>query len=327
MKLLKRPRRLRQSDTIREMVAETRYHPSQLILPVFVKEGKGLKEPLQNLPSAFTFSIDKLIEHLKNVEPLGIRSVVLFGVSDKRDANGSEALNPDGVIPKTIKEIRSQLPNFFISTDIALDPYTDHGHDGLYKDGKILNDESVEVLCKMSELHAKAGAQNVSPSDMMDGRIQAIREHLDTKSLEETTIMSYTAKYASCMYGPFRDALGAAPVSHKKTYQMDPRNRREALKELHLDLEEGADIVMVKPASLYLDIISDFKKESHVPVAAYQVSGECALLELGASQNLFDRKRAILESIHSIRRAGADLILTYFAEDLAKWCGESNAKQ
>jgi porphobilinogen synthase len=313
-----RPRRLRASQSIRAVLRETELSISKLCLPLFIADGKNIQERHPSVPGIITLSVDRVSKFLKELEPLSIPMILLFGVTQKKDAQGSEALNVDGAVVRATQEIRSHFPDLLIATDVALDPYTDHGHDGLFDGNKILNDETVDVLCQMSLLHAKSGANIVAPSDMMDGRIGAIRSALEENSFKDTNILAYTAKYASCLYGPFRDTLNANVVGDKKTYQMDPANREEALRELHLDIEEGADFVMVKPASWYLDIISDFKRESRTPVAAYQVSGECAMIEVGAKQGLFDRDRAILESALSIRRAGADLLVTYFATDIAQ---------
>ena len=323
MKLNHRPRRLRQSSFIRDLVRETEISLSKICLPLFVTDGKNIEKPNKNLPSLITFSLDRLLKFVDGAQKDGIKFILLFGVTEKRNAKASEAFNLNSPVIKAISEIRSRFPEMIVGTDIALDPYTDHGHDGLCKiksngDYEILNDETVEALSKMSLMHAKAGAQIVSPSDMMDGRVGGIREALDEEGFEKTIILSYTAKYASCLYGPFRDALGANLIGDKKTYQMDPANRKEALRELALDLCEGADIVMVKPASWYLDILADFKRESSVPVAAYHVSGEAGMIELGAKAKLFDRDRAILESSTAIFRAGADILVTYFAKDLAR---------
>jgi porphobilinogen synthase len=283
-----------------------------------VTEGKNIQSAHKTVPGIITFSLDRLVSYLKEIESLEIPSVLLFGVASQKDARGSEALKEDGIVVRAIQEIRSKFPNLMIGTDIALDPYTDHGHDGLFDGKKILNDETVEVLCQMSLLHAKAGAHILAPSDMMDGRIGAIRKSLEESGFEDRSILAYTAKYASCLYGPFRDTLNAKVVGDKKTYQMDPANRREALREMKLDIEEGADMIMVKPASWYLDIISDFRTKSDTPVAAYQVSGECAMIEIGAAAGLFDRNRAITESAVSIFRSGADILVTYFATDIAR---------
>ena len=270
------------------------------------------------VPSLLTLSLDELKTVLKEASQAGIRSVLLFGVSSKKDKKGSEALSEKSPVVEAIRLIRDEHPHLIVATDIALDPYTDHGHDGLFDGKKVLNDETVEVLSKMSLLHAKAGAHMVAPSDMMDGRVAAIREALDANGHEDISILSYTAKYASCLYGPFRETLSAKVAGDKKTYQMDPGNRREAQRELDLDLAEGADMVMVKPASWYLDIISDFKARSNVPVAAYQVSGECAMIELGAKAGIFSKERAVVESLTAIARSGADIIVTYYALDLVK---------
>lgn len=317
-KLNSRPRRLRQTAAIRALVKETTLRPEQLIYPIFVCEGKNEESRHKLVPGIVTVSIDKLKPLLKRVQELGVKTVDLFGVVKNRDAKGSGAFDKKGPVVCAIKEIREHFPDLLIATDIALDPYTDHGHDGLYQGGKILNDETVKVLCEMSLLHAEAGAHMVSPSDMMDGRIGAIRSSLEIAGFEDTIILAYTAKYASCLYGPFRDTLNVSLKGDKKSYQMDPANRREAIRELRLDLDEGADIVMVKPALWYLDVISDFKARTDLPIAAYHVSGEAAMIEVGAAQGLFERDRAIMEALHSIRRAGADLILTYHALDAAR---------
>lgn len=318
MDLSLRPRRLRQNPQIRDLVAETSLRVKDLMYPIFVTDGKGLRSPHRVVPGILTVSVDKLAPLMKEIQDLGILSVLLFGVTQKKDAKGTEALNKSGPVVTAIKLIRDSFPNIQIATDVALDPYTDHGHDGIFENGYVQNDATIEVLAKMSVLHAQAGAQIVAPSDMMDGRVAGIREELDEASLENTLILSYTAKYASALYGPFRETLDAKPVGDKKTYQMDCRNRREALRELELDLAEGADMVMVKPATWYQDIIADFKERSEVPVVAYHVSGEAAMIEVGVQAGLFDRDRAILESLVGIKRAGADLIATYHALDAAK---------
>lgn len=316
MNILHRPRRLRQSPSFRDISSETHLHPSQFILPVFVCNGKGVKKENPSLPSALSLSIDELIPFVEKAYEKGIRSTLLFGIAEKRDSKATEALQPGCAVVKAIEAIRKHIPDMIVTTDIALDPYTDHGHDGLFVDGKVPNDDTVSILADMSVLHAEAGAQVVAPSDMMDGRVSEIRHRLDQKGLTDTAILSYTAKYASAFYGPFRDSLGGELVGDKKSYQMNPLNRREALRELELDLDEGADIVMVKPAGHYLDVLSDVKARSLVPVAAYHVSGEAALIELGAKHGLFERDQALLEVTSSIARAGADLIATYFALEL-----------
>lgn len=318
MNLIQRPRRLRQSAVFREINHETQLGRAHLMMPYFITSGSGIRKKHPHLSVALTLSRDELEKEIGQAREKGVDKFLLFEVSDKRDAQGSEALNENSALCESVKRIRDKFDDVLISTDIALDPYTDHGHDGLFKDGKILNDQTVEVLQKMSALHAKCGAQMVAPSDMMDGRVLAIRERLDEEGFQDCAIMSYTAKYASAFYGPFRDTLGSNVVGDKKTYQMNPANRREALRELHLDLDEGADIVMVKPAIHYLDVIADVKLDSNVPVAAYHVSGECAMLEAGVKAGLYDRTRAIYESLLAIRRAGADLIATYFAVEFAR---------
>lgn len=276
-------------------------------------------EPNTNVPGIKTWSVDRLIPDLKKLVERGLQSILLFGVSDKKDDKASEAFNENSPVAIAIKEIREKIPSLIIGTDVALDPYTSHGHDGLILNGEVDNDSSVEALCMMAEMHAKCGAQMITPSDMMDGRVMAIRERLDEMGKPNTAIMAYTAKYCSAFYGPFRDTLQVDLQGDKKTYQMDPANRKEALKELDLDIAQGADIVMVKPAIHYLDVISDFQKESLVPVSAYHVSGEAAMLELSAKAGLCDRRRAIEESTLSIFRAGADMIASYFAPELLEW--------
>lgn len=316
--LMNRPRRLRQSEAFRNLQRETRIDPTKLIYPVFVTEGSGVEQSHKDVPGIKTLSLDKLTPALKNLYSLGVQSCLIFGVSDKRDEEGSEAVNPESVVAKAISEIREKIPEMIVATDVALDPYTSHGHDGIYRNGEVLNDETVEQLVNMSLVHAQAGAQLIAPSDMMDGRVAAIRQALDDEGYEKASILAYTAKYASAFYGPFRDTLSVELEGDKKSYQMDPANRREAIRELELDISESSDIVMVKPATHYLDVISDFAERSSVPVAAYHVSGEAAMIELGAKAGLFDRERAIVESTTSIFRAGADIVATYFAEELAK---------
>ncbi len=305
---------------MRDLLRETQISPQKLCLPIFLTDGKGIQKSHPQVPGIITLSIDKLKPFLKKIDELGIIFVLLFGVAKKKDSKGSGAFDRNGPVCRGIQEIREHFPHLIIGTDIALDPYTDHGHDGLFDGQTILNDETVDALCKMALLHAKTGAHIVAPSDMMDGRVLAIRMALEENGFKDHSILAYTAKYASALYGPFRDTLSAKVVGDKKTYQMDPANRTESLRELKHDLEEGADMVMVKPASWYLDIIADFKRESSAPVAAYQVSGECAMIELGAKEGLFDRDRAILESATSIIRAGTDILVTYFATDIAKLC-------
>jgi porphobilinogen synthase len=322
MKLTQRPRRNRKSEALRQLVAETELRPAQLVLPLFLCEGVGEKQTIQSMPEIFRLSPDLILKEIAEAVSVGVRSFDIFPAlpDSKKDQLGTESLNPNGLVPTTLKMIRDKFPDVTLITDIALDPYSSDGHDGVVREGKIVNDETVELLAKMSILHAKSGADIVSPSDMMDGRVGAIRESLDSEGFIDTGILSYSVKYASSFYGPFRDALDSAPkFGDKKTYQMDYRNSREALREVALDVEEGADMVMVKPALSYLDIIAKVKAHTHVPVAAYNVSGEYSLIKMGAKAGLIDENRAMVETLFSIRRAGADVIFTYFALPMAKW--------
>lgn len=317
----RRNRILRTGPSIREMVAESQLRPSDLIAPLFITEGNGIREEIPSMPGYYRFSLDYLETELRELWELGIRSILLFvKVPDAlKDNQGTEALNPDGLMPRAIREAKRLFANLVVMTDVALDPYSSFGHDGIVHDGEILNDETVAVLAAMSVCHARAGADFVAPSDMMDGRIGAIRQALESAGLTRTGIMAYSAKYASCFYGPFRDALDSAPgFGDKKTYQMDYRNSREALKEARMDIEEGADIVMVKPALPYLDIVHLLASSFDLPVSAYQVSGEYAMIQAAAAAGWLDRDKAILESLAAIRRAGASLIATYFAKEAAR---------
>ena len=321
MKITKRYRRLRSSEVVRNLVAETTLTPDHFIVPLFICEGKNKKEPIPSMPGYFRLSLDMLKDEILELRSLGLRSVLLFvKVPDAlKDNEGKEALNPHGLMQKSIRYIKELDPEMVVMTDVALDPYSIYGHDGIVTGQEIVNDVSVEVLSKMAVSHAHAGADFAAPSDMMDGRVRAIREALDEAGFERTGILSYAAKYASSFYGPFRDALDSAPgFGDKKTYQMDFRNSTEALKEVELDIEEGADIVMIKPAGAYLDIIRAVKNHVHVPVAAYQVSGEYSMIKAAAANGWLDEKQAMLESLIAIRRAGADVIASYFAKDFAK---------
>lgn len=325
MQLPIRPRRLRRSPAIRSMVRETRLHPSMFIAPLFITEGENVADPILSMPGYFRFSLDRLATELDELADAGIRSVLLFVKVDDhlKDNLGTEAVNDDGLMQRAVRFVKARHPEFCVMTDVALDPFSSYGHDGIVDNGEIVNDPTVEVLARMSVSHARAGADIVAPSDMMDGRIAAIRATLDAEGFENTGILSYSAKYASCFYGPFRDALDSAPgFGDKATYQMDPANRNEAHRELELDLAEGADIVMVKPALAYLDVISDAKTISDVPVAAYQVSGEYAMIKAAAANGWLDEKKAVLETLTAILRAGADLIATYFAKQAAHWIQE-----
>jgi len=317
MYLQKRNRILRKSAAIRSLVAETILTPNDFIAPLFIQEGQNEKTPITSMPGYFRNSLDITINEVKELYKLGIKSVLLFvkALDETKDNEGKEAWNPNGLMQRSIKAIKEAVPEMFVMTDVALDPYSIYGHDGIVKDGEIVNDETVDALIKMSVSHAAAGADMVAPSDMMDGRIGAIREALEESGFTKTGIMSYSAKYASCFYGPFRDALDSAPgFGDKKTYQMNYANRIEAMNETLQDVEEGADIVMVKPAMAYLDIIREVKNAVTVPVSAYHVSGEYAMIKAAAERGWLDENKAIIESLTSIKRSGADLIATYFAK-------------
>lgn len=318
MDLVYRPRRLRRTAPIRGLVRETELSPRQLIYPLFVAEGKSVRDHIDSMPGQFRLSTDELVRECEELYALGVGAVNLFGYSEDKDELATKSYDSDGLVQRAIRTIKSAVPDLCVQTDVALDPYTTHGHDGLVIDGEIVNDESVEVLCKMALSHAEAGADWIAPSDMMDGRIGAIRNALDVQGFSQVGILAYSAKYASSFYGPFRGALQSAPKSgNKKTYQMDPANIREALKEIALDLEEGADVVMIKPALCYLDVISSVREAFDAPVAAYNVSGEYAMVVAAAEKGWVDRDSAMMEMLLSIRRAGADMILTYFAKDAA----------
>jgi len=321
MHLQRRNRILRTTPSIRNLVAETTLTPSDFIAPLFIDEGENMKLEIPSMPGYYRNTIDFTIKEVKELWNLGIKSVLLFikCKDEEKDNTGKEAWNPDGLMQRSIRAIKDTVPEMLVMTDVALDPYSTYGHDGIVKDGEIINDETVEALMKMSVSHAKAGADFVAPSDMMDGRIGAIRKALEENGFIKTGIMSYSAKYASCFYGPFRDALDSAPgFGDKKTYQMDFANRKEAIKETLMDVEEGADIVMVKPAMAYLDIIREVKNAVTVPVSAYHVSGEYAMIKAAAEKGWINEDKAIIESLTSIKRAGADLIATYFAKTAVK---------
>jgi porphobilinogen synthase len=318
MILNRRNRILRQSSAIRDLVTETHVMPYNFIVPLFILEGNGVKEEIPSMPNYYRFSLDLTIKEVKTLWSMGIKSVLLFvkAADELKDNEGTEALNKDGLMQRAIREIKNAVPEMCVMTDVALDPFSSYGHDGIVENYEIVNDKTVEVLAKMSVSHAQAGADFVAPSDMMDGRIGAIRKALETEGYVNTGILAYSAKYASCFYGPFRDALDSAPgFGDKKTYQMNPANRVEAIKEVLMDIEEGADIVMVKPALSYLDIIREVKNTVHVPVAAYQVSGEYAMIKAASKMGWLDEEKAMIETLTSIKRAGADLIATYFAKD------------
>jgi len=320
-----RPRRNRRTASIRALVRETRLHPSQFILPLFVMEGEKRSLPITAMPGVHRFTRDRLLDEAKEAHRLGISAVALFPVipETKKDSSASESMNALGLLPETVRALKEAIPGLTVITDVAMDPYSLDGHDGLVRDGSILNDETLPILAAMAINQAKAGADIVAPSDMMDGRVGYLRRALDEAGYSEVGILAYTAKYASGFYGPFREALDSAPKhGDKKTYQMDMANRREAWREARLDISEGADIVMVKPALPYLDIISDLKARFDVPVAAYQVSGEYSMIQAGAAAGYIDGKSVMLESLLAIRRAGADMILTYAAIQAAQWLSE-----
>jgi porphobilinogen synthase len=306
------------------MVAETRLSPDDFIVPLFIDEGSNLKMEIPSMPGYYRNSLDVTVKEVKELWAMGLKSVLLF-IKCKdalKDNTGKEAWNANGLMQRSIRAIKDAVPEMYVMTDVALDPYSSYGHDGIVKDGRIVNDETVEALVKMSISHAQAGADMVAPSDMMDGRIGAIRKGLEASNYVNVGIMSYSAKYASCFYGPFRDALDSAPgFGDKKTYQMDYSNRLEAVKETLMDVEEGADIVMVKPALSYLDIIRDVKNAVQVPVSAYNISGEYAMIKAAAQKGWINEDKAILEVLTSIKRAGADLVATYFARDAVRLIG------
>ncbi|MFM6190642.1 MAG: porphobilinogen synthase [Planktothrix sp.] len=321
LNLVQRPRRLRRTDALRRMVQETHLTANDLIYPLFVMEGENQKVEVSSMPGSYRYTLDLLLKEVNEAWELGIPAIALFPLvaEEKKDNAGTESYNPDGLIQRSVRAIKQAIPEIMIITDIALDPFSSKGHDGIVSDeGEILNDETVEVLVKQALSHAEAGADIVAPSDMMDGRIGAIRQGLDEAGYIEVGILAYTAKYASAYYGPFRDALDSAPkFGDKKTYQMNPANAREALTELALDESEGADIVMVKPALAYLDIIHLLRSATDLPVAAYNVSGEYAMIKAAGQMGWIDEKKVMLETLTSIKRAGADLILTYFAKEVA----------
>src|SRR4030095_7580352 len=311
---IQRLRRLRQHESLRRMVRETRLSPSDLIYPMFVMEGRDQRQEIASMPGQFRLSIDLLVKEAGEVAGVGIPAIMLFGIPDRKDERGSSGYDPNGVVQRAIKAVKDHVPGLLVITDVCIDEYTTHGHCGIVKDGRILNDETLECLRAMAKTHAQAGADMVAPSDMMDGRVAAIRTELDQAGFPELPIMAYAAKFASCFYAPFRDAANSSPqFGDRQSYQMDPANKREALREIELDVEEGADIIMVKPAMPYLDVISAARERTLMPIAAYQVSGEYSMIKAAAQAGWLDENRAILESLLSIKRAGAEIILTYFA--------------
>jgi len=317
-----RLRRLRRTGALRAMVRETVLHPDDLIYPLFIVEGKGLVEEVASMPGISRFSPDRLAPEIEEIISLGIPSVILFGIPKKKDPSGTSAYRKDGVIQKAIRTIKAHAPDLVVITDVCLCEYTSHGHCGAVQGEEILNDPSLELLCRMALSHVEAGADMVAPSDMMDGRIRAIRKALDASGLSQIPIMSYAAKFASAFYGPFREAAGSAPsFGDRRSYQMDPANRREALREVLLDIEEGADIVMVKPALCYMDILREVRDACRHPLAAYNVSGEYAMVKAAGQRGWIDGERTMMEILLGLKRAGADLILTYFAKEAARLLG------
>jgi porphobilinogen synthase len=315
-----RMRRLRATGPLRAMLRETRLSIDQLIYPLFVIEGTGRKNPISSMPGIHQQTIDETLLEVEKVVASGIKAVILFGIPDKKDSQATEAWDENGIIQRATRAIKEQFPDLLVIADTCLCEYIDHGHCGIVSEGKILNDPSVEILAKSAVSQARAGADIIAPSDMMDGRVAAIRQALDANGFENTPVMSYSAKYASALYGPFREAAQSAPqFGDRKSYQMDPPNSREALREIELDIAEGADIVMVKPAGPYLDVINRARTITDLPIAAYNVSGEYSMVKAAAAHGWIDEKTVVLEILTSIVRAGADLIITYHARDAAEW--------
>ena len=320
-----RPRRLRTTPAMRRLTAEVRVEPSQLILPAFVREGISEPVPLQSMPGVVQHTPETLRKAAAEAAELGLGGIMLFGVPEVRDATGSAGVDPDGVLNRAISEVKAEVgDDLVVMSDVCLDEFTDHGHCGvLAPDGSVDNDATLEIYARMAVVQAQAGADVLGPSGMMDGQVAVIRQALDEAGLQKTAVLAYAAKYSSAFYGPFREAVDSQLKGDRRTYQMDPANRREAIVEVELDLQEGADMVMVKPAMSYLDILADVAAMSPVPVAAYQISGEYAMIEAAAANGWIDRKPAILESVLGIRRAGADMVLTYWAAEMARWLKES----
>ena len=322
-----RPRRLRQSPALRRLVAETRLSVDQLVLPLLAVPGKKVRRAIGAMPGVFQLSVDELVKEAAGAHELGVPAVLLFGIPEAKDARASGAYARNGIVQRAVRELKRALPELLVITDVCLCEYTEHGHCGVIergdKSGRVKNDPTLELLARTAASHADAGADIVAPSDMMDGRVAAIRATLDAEGHETTAILSYAVKYASAFYGPFREAAGSAPgFGDRRGYQMDPANAREALREIAQDAAEGADMVMVKPAATYLDVIQAVRGATHLPVAAYHVSGEFAMLKAAAERGWLDERDAALETLTAIRRAGADLIITYFAEDVARWLAE-----
>jgi porphobilinogen synthase len=314
-----RPRRLCEKPLVRNLVRETTLAVDDLMYPLFVVHGRGVREPIRSMPGQSRLSVDELVKECKDVAGMGIPAVLLFGIPADKDPRGSEAYADDGIVQKAVRAVKNTVPDLLVVTDVCLCEYTSHGHCGIVEDGTVRNDQTVELLARTAVSHAEAGADIVAPSDMMDGRVGAIREALDEASFADTPIMAYSAKYASAFYGPFREAAESAPqFGDRRGYQMDPANGQEAMREIALDLDEGADIVMVKPALPYLDVIARARMDFAVPIAAYSVSGEYAMIRAAGQLGWLDEERAMLEALTSIRRAGADIVITYFAREAAR---------
>jgi porphobilinogen synthase len=321
-----RPRRLRESGLLRRMVRETALAIDDLVLPLFVQHGRGVREPIGSMPGQGRLSVDELLKECKDAASIGIPAVLLFGLPREKDPRGSEAYAEDGIVQQAVRAVKETIPDLLVITDVCLCEYTSHGHCGVVEDGRVKNDPTLELLARTAVSHVEAGADVVAPSDMMDGRVAAIRETLDEGGYHETPIMAYSAKYASAFYGPFREAVESAPqFGDRRSYQMDPANAIEAMREVALDVDEGADIVMVKPALAYLDVISRVKSDFGLPVAAYSVSGEYAMIRAAGQLGWLDEERVMMEVLTSIRRAGADIVITYFAKDAARLIEQGRA--
>jgi porphobilinogen synthase len=314
-----RPRRLRQHEPLRRLVRETRLSRSDLVSPCFVVGGRDQRQPIGSMPGQYRLSVDVLVKEAAEIKLLGIPAIILFGVPDRKDERGTSAVDPHGIVPQAVRAVKEQVSDLLVITDVCIDEYTTHGHCGVVRDGKILNDDTLDCLRAMALAHAQAGADMVAPSDMMDGRVQAIRAELDRGGFQDVPIMSYAAKFASCFYAPFREAADSSPkFGDRQSYQMDPANGREAMREIEADIEEGADLIMVKPALPFLDVIAAARARTTVPIAAYQVSGEYSMIKAAAQSGWLDETKAMMESLLSIKRAGADVIVTYFAKEAAK---------
>lgn len=322
--MFKRQRRIRSSEKIRTLMTDVEFSLKELVYPIFLKEGSGIKEEIDSMPNQFRFSLDKIHDELQELKELGVKNLLLFGITDKKDEFGEESFNKDGIVQRGIRYIRENFPDFLIITDICLCAYTTHGHCGIIENGVIENDKSIEYISKIALSHAEAGADIVAPSDMMDGRIYAIRKLLDINGFVDTPIMSYAIKYASSFYGPFRDAANSAPTGDRKSYQMDFRNSKSHFIEAENDINEGADILMVKPGLAYLDIVRDIKENFSLPVAVYNVSGEYSMVKAAAKNGWINEREIVFENIYAMKRAGANIIITYHTKDIANWIKGDN---